>query len=217
MALAIRDLCPAHREELVVVLQCYVRIPGLLPRSIDQGLKTLKLDHADVLLLGWHDTPPSPAILNAAEQQRQKGKFRYLGISSHRRVLFNDFQQQDRYDLFHIRYNAAHPGAEQDIFSHLPQSGRPGIVAFTCTRWGDLLKPNKMPKGEAPLTAADCYRFALSSSHVDVAICGPKSDEEMAHGLTTLKAGPLSDEEMKRIRAIGHYVHDNKSIADWFR
>ena len=33
-----------------------------------------------------------------------------------------------------IRYNAAHPGAERDIFPHL-EARRPAVVAYTATSW----------------------------------------------------------------------------------
>jgi predicted aldo/keto reductase-like oxidoreductase len=74
-----------------------------------------------------------------------------------------------------------------------------------------------MPPGEAPLTAAECYRFALSNPHVDVAISGPKNDEELRHALTVIEAGPLNSEELTRARAIGEHVHGLKSVSDWFR
>ncbi len=217
MALAIRDLAPAHRDELVVVLQCYVRLASLIPRSIEKGLATLGLDHADVLLLGWHDHLPSPRILDAVERERLRGRFRFLGASSHERRLFPRLLEHGRYDVFHLRYGAAHPGAEQDIFPYLPESGRPGTAAFTCTRWGDLLNPRKMPQGEAPLRAADCYRFALSNPYIDVAICGPSNDEEMTHALSVLQTGPMNEQELSRAHAIGHRVHEQKSLNDWFR
>ena len=79
------------------------------------------------------------------------------------------------------------------------------------------MNPRKMPPGEAPLTAGECYRFALSSPHIHVAITGPKTDEEMRHALEAMRAGPLDPDEMTRIRAIGEYVHRQKSVADWFR
>jgi len=218
MALAIRDIVRSGgRDELIVVLQCYVRFPWLIPRSIEQGLRALRLDHADVLLLGWHEKPPAPRILEVVEQQRQQGRFNHLAISSHQRPLFPALLRDGRYDVFHLRYNAAHTGAEQDIFPHLPESGGPGIVSFTCTRWGDLLHPDKMPAGQAPLTAADCYRFVLASPHIHVAICGPKNDAEMAHALTALEAGPPDEEELARMRTIGRHVHEQKSLSDWFR
>lgn len=217
MALAIRDLAPSHRDELVVVLQCYVRFASLIPRSIKKGLAILGLDYADVLVLGWHERRPSPRILDVVERERQRGRFRFLGISSHHRRLFPRLVEDGRYDVFQLRYSAAHPGAEQDIFPHLPESGRPGTASFTCTRWGDLLNPKKMPTGEVPLTAADCYRFALSNPYIDVAICGPGNDDETTQALSVLQSGPMGEQELSRARAIGHHVHEQKSLNDWFR
>ena len=74
-----------------------------------------------------------------------------------------------------------------------------------------------MPAGLAPLTAADCYRFVLASLHIHVAVCGPKNDDEMGHALAALEQGPLDEEELSRMRAIGRHVHEQKSMADWFR
>jgi aryl-alcohol dehydrogenase-like predicted oxidoreductase len=244
MALAIRDLAPSHRDDLCVVLQCYARRPRWVSRSLHRGLEVLGLEQADVFLLGWHETAPKEKILEVAEVERRRGAFKHLAISSHQRPLFRDFMNDGRYGVFHVRYNAAHVGAEKDLFPYLPHGkvGRttdeggamtdegpgsgvpenppaegPGIVAFTVLRWGDLLNPKKMPPGETPLTPAQCYRFALSNPHVHVAISGPKTDEEMSHTLGVLKAGPLDAEEMTRVRAIGDFVYRQKSLADWFR
>jgi aryl-alcohol dehydrogenase-like predicted oxidoreductase len=229
MALAIRDLAPTHRDDLCIVLQCYARRPSLVSRSIRKGLEALRLDCVDVLLLGWHETAPKEKVMDAVEEERRRGTFNHLAISGHQRPLFVDFMEDGRYDVFHVRYNAAHTGAEEDLFPHLPhgavagegEGGKgavgPGIVAFTVLRWGDLLSPKKMPAGEAPLTPAECYRFALSNPHVHVAITGPKNDEEMRHTLGVLEAGPLDGDEMARVRAIGDHVYRQKSLADWFR
>jgi len=67
------------------------------------------------------------------------------------------------------------------------------------------------------LTAADCYRFALSNRCIDVALCGPRNDEEMTHALSVLRTGPMNEQELSRARAIGHHVHEQKSLNDWFR
>jgi len=239
MARAIRELTPTHRDDLCVVLQCYARRPSWVSKSVRRGLDVLGLESADVLLLGWHETAPKEKVMAAVEEERLKGTFKHLAISSHQRPLFRDFMEDGRYDVFHVRYNAAHVGAEKDLFPHLPGAGvhglrdasspgdapapsespafDPGVVAFTVLRWGDLLNPKKMPPGESPLTAAECYRFALSNPHVHVAISGPKSDEEMRHTLGVLEAGPLDAEEMARVRAIGDHVYRQKSLADWFR
>jgi predicted aldo/keto reductase-like oxidoreductase len=67
-----------------------------------------------------------------------------------------------------------------------------------------------MPEGESPLEASDCYRFALSNPHVDVCLTGPKTREQLRENLETLELGPLNEEEMKRVRAIGAYIYKNK-------
>jgi len=191
MGVAIRDIARVQREALIIVLECYVRHPKLIRRSVEQGLRKLEVDQADILLLGWYDKMPDPGILDAVKRLKDEGHFRYLGISSHVRPLFQQYIRDGWHDVFHVRYNAAHRGAEQEIFPYLPEKDGPGIVSFTNTRWGDLLKAKNMPPGVSAPSAPDCYRFALSNPHVQVAICGPKDDGEMEAALKVLRAGPM--------------------------
>jgi aryl-alcohol dehydrogenase-like predicted oxidoreductase len=215
MGAAIRDIARHERDELVVVLECYARMPWLIERSVEQGLRQLGLDHVDVLLLGWHDKAPSPRVLETVLRLKEKGRFRCLGISSHQRPMLRAFLEQDPYEVLHIRYNAAHPGAERDIFPFMTENS-PGIASFTNTRWGDLLKAQNMPAGYEAPTAPDCYRFVLSNPHVHVAICGPKNDREMDESLGVLKQGPMDEDEMRRMRTIGEHVHGIRSFMATF-
>jgi aryl-alcohol dehydrogenase-like predicted oxidoreductase len=58
------------------------------------------------------------------------------------------------------------------------------------------------------MTAGDCYRFQLSSPHVDLAVTGPRSRAELEHNLDALeKKGPLDPDEEKWMRAYGRAVH----------
>ena len=211
MAFAIREIAARQRDDLVVVLESYTRGRHTLRWSVDRGLKALRLDCVDVLLLGWHDRLPKPALLEEAERLREAGKFRYLAVSSHQRPLLRHFIDEDHYDIYHLRYNAAHPGAETDLFPSLPQP-RPGIVSFTNTRWGTLLQQKNMPAGETAPTAADCYRFVLTDPHVDVASSGPKNDREMEMATSVLSSGPMDPDELARMRRIGRHVHGVRSI-----
>ena len=57
---------------------------------------------------------------------REEGKVRAIGISIHDRERAGKLAESSPLDLFMIRYNAAHPGAERDIFPHLgPHGGAP--------------------------------------------------------------------------------------------
>ncbi len=138
---------------------------------------------------------------------KERGLVRFIGLSGHNRKLFPELGKQGNFDLFHVRYNAAHRGAETETFPVLDEKNRPGIVSFTATRMGQLLNPKKMPKGEAPPTAVDCYRFVLSNSSVDICMIGTKNSDQMRENLTTLDKAPMSKEELDRMRKIGDYIY----------
>ncbi len=212
---AIRELVRAgRRDELVVVMQSYSRWPGLLETMLARGLKQAGLAHADVLLLGWYNHGVSPAILERCERLHEKGMFRKLGVSGHHRPSFVGYAADPRFSVLHLRYNAANSGAERDVFPALPRGERPGIVAYTATRWRKLLDPAAMPPGEAPLSAAECYRFVLSNKEVQVCMSGPADDAQMDEALAALGAGPLPSDDDRRVRRIGEHVHDHGS---WWR
>lgn len=214
MARAIRELSPRHRNDLVVVVQCYVRFPWLIRKSVEKALKTLRIDQADLLLLGWYDSIPSDRILRSVEALRTAGLYRHLGISTHHRPLIAEMCRESSVDVFHVRYNAVHPGAEQDVFPHLPSVDPPGLVSFTNTCWGQLLDPSRMPAGETCPPAEDCYRFALSQPSIDVAVCGPKNDDELSSALRALTRGALDPEEMAKMQRIGEHIRQTHRLVD---
>lgn len=205
---AIKNICAqGKRDELVILVQSYSRSSLLMESFFEKALRSLALDHVDILLMGWHNRRPAQKLIDKALAMKEKGLFRFLAVSGHNRKLFPELSRETIFDLFHVRYNAAHRGAEQETFPHLPEVGRPGIVTYTATRWGRLLNPDKMPPGEAPPSASHCYRFCLSNRAVDVCLCGPKDEAQMKEALKTLEWGPLNPEEMERIRKIGDYLH----------
>jgi predicted aldo/keto reductase-like oxidoreductase len=210
MRKAIMNICQqGKREELVVLLQSYSRSAVLMETFFKKALRAVRLDHADILLLGWYNKPPSRRVLDRALAMREKGLYRFLGLSGHNRTLFPQLAEEGVFDLFHIRYNAAHRGAEKEIFPHLQSEDRPGIVSYTATRWGQLLNPKKMPTGETAPSASECYRFVLSNPGVDVCMTGPKDRTQMREALRTLDLGSLSEEELERMKRVGDHVHEH--------
>lgn len=195
------------RDKLVVVLQSYTRVAALLAPSVKVGLFRLGTEYADVLLLGWFNDPPRRAILDAALELRQRGLVRHLAISSHRRTVFAELERERAFDIYHLRYNAGHRGAERETFPHLPtDSSAPGMVAYTATRWATLLDPRKTPPGERTPSAADCYRFALTHPSVHVCMTGPRSRADLEHALTALERGPLDPDELAWMARVGDHV-----------
>ncbi len=209
MKKALLNLIPSERDKMVITLQSYDHLGPFTKRSVERGLRSLKIDYADILILGWHNWNPGNRILDKVRQLKEQGKIKHVAMSGHNRKFFGKMVQDSDFpiDIFMIRYNAEHPGAEQDIFPYLPEKDSPGIQTYTATSWGRLLKLKKTPPDETPMTAPECYRFALSNSNVNICMMGPKTEKEMDESLVVLNQGPLSEEEMKRIRKIGDYMH----------
>jgi len=205
---ALRPLLATRRDELVLAIQCYDHIGLWLTASVERALRQLGIEQADILLLGWFNRRTPRRLLDMALKLKDQGKVRFLGITGHNRTFHGTTARDpdSPFDVQMLRYNAAHRGAETEIFEGLPET-RPGLVTYTATRWGQLLKQRKMPPGEKPLTAADCYRFVLSHPAVDLCLCGPRTEEQMEEGLAALARGPLSPDELDRIRHIGDHVH----------
>lgn len=199
---ALRHLAP-QRERFVLVLQSYSRVAALVGWSIERALKSVRLDHADILLLGMWNKPVPPRMLDAARKLRERGLVRFLAVSTHKRPLVPSIAEGRDFDVIHFRYNAAHTGAEREIFPNLPDGNRPGMVAFTATSWRQLLKAKNVPHGEKPPTAADCYRYVLSRPEVNVCLTGPANAAQMDQALDALRRGPMSKSELEWMRRIG--------------
>ena len=204
---ALRNIiAKGERDKLVISFLDYSHSKFLSDRYVKRGLRKLGTDYADVLLLGWYSRA-SKRWIDGALKMKERGLVKAIGITSHTRPLFPELAKEGIFDIFHVRYNAANSGAEQDLFPHLDPKTRPGIVVFTATKWGQLLNQKKMPEGYTAPTATDCYRFVLSNPNVDVCMMGAKTIEQMRENLAAIDLGPLSDEEMIRMRKIGDYVY----------
>lgn len=212
MAQAIRNIVrKGGRDRLVIAVFAYSHSRFLTDLFLKRGLKQLGVEAIDVLLLGYYPKRPRQGLIDGALELKEKGLIRHIGLSGHHRELFPKLAEEKIFDLFHIRYNAAHRGAEKDIFPYIKGDDRPGIVSFTATRWKRLLNPGKMPPGEPPLTAQECYRFVLSNPSVDVCMMGAADLEQMRENLGVLDAGPVTGAEMERVRRIGDYLYRKRT------
>jgi len=204
---ALRNIAAkGQRDRLVLAIFSYAHQSFLTEYFLSKGLKAARMDYADVLLLGFFPKRPSQRVIDGALKLKEKGLVRFLGVSSHNRRVFPELLKEGIFDVFHLRYNAVHRGAETEIFPFLPADKKPGIVNFTSTDWGRLLNPKKMPPNERAVTAPEAYRFVLSNPAVDVCMIGPKTAEQTREDLKALDQGPMSEDELARIRRIGDFL-----------
>jgi aryl-alcohol dehydrogenase-like predicted oxidoreductase len=204
----LREALARDRERYVVAAGPMVGwFPGVCRRAVEQVLRKLHTDYLDVLQLYW--LGKMSAFTGAVQEEmvrlREEGKVRALGTSIHDRPRAGRLAQDSILDLLMLRYNAAHPGAEQDVFPRLA-SRRPAVVAYTATSWRRLLRAPRGWTGRVP-TAGDCYRFCLTSPHVDVVLTGPSDVAQLRENLAAVARGPLDAGELEWMRAFGRAVH----------
>lgn len=205
---ALRDALARDRTRYVVSAgPLFGYFPGAVRRAAEAALRALGVDSLDVFQLYWLGKMSAftSAVQEEMSRLRDEGKIRALGVSIHDRPRAGKLAEESIFDLLMIRYNAAHPGAETEIFPHLARRN-PAVVAYTATAWRKLLRAPGGWKGKVP-TAGDCYRFCLASPHVDVVLTGPRSVTEVRENLEAIDRGPLSPPEMEEMRAFGCAVH----------
>ena len=196
------------RDRLFVVVQSYSRLGSLVRPSLTRALKRLGIEQADMLLLGWWNKEVSSRIVKAALKCQERGLTRHIGVSTHKRPLVPGFVGSSPFDVVHFRYNAANRGAEQEIFPQVaggPEE-RAGLVAFTATRWGQLLSPPG--DGLAHPTAGDCYRFVLSRPEVDLCLSGPADGAQLRAALDAVAQGPMDPEQLAWMQQVGERVYN---------
>jgi aryl-alcohol dehydrogenase-like predicted oxidoreductase len=203
-AAALRYLKP-KRDRMVLVLESYSRVAGLVGWSVERALRSIGYDHADVLLFGMWNKPVPDRFLEAAGRLKERGLVRFIGVSTHKRPLVPKLAAD--LDVVHFRYSAVHTGAERDIFPHLPAGNRAGMVGFTATSWKRLLGHRRIPKNERVPTAGDCYRFVLARPEIDVCLTGPSQAGHVEEAIAALERGPMAEEELAWMRRVGAAIY----------
>jgi len=221
----LKDILKADRERHVLAFLGMGAFGWQVRKSVEGTLKKLGTDYLDVFKLGWlgKTSRYAPGILDELQKLKEEGKIRAIGTSIHDRQRAGRLAEDSPLDVFMIRYNAKHPGAEKDIFPHLA-TREPAVIAYTALAWQQLIRPVKgieMPpypgsEQAPPLTPALCYRFVLSSPHVHVAITGPKDRAQLKANLDCMQQGPLSDEQMAWVREYGRQLKSKKKL-DYIR
>jgi len=208
----LRETLKSHikrrREELVLAATTTVGYFGFnLRGACERNLRELGTDYLDVFILGWLGVGAAltKGTIEAAQKLKEEGKIRALAASIHDRPRAGRLAEDSELELFMLRYNAAHPGAERDVFPQL-EKRHPSVVAYTATSWRKLLK---RPRGwDGPvMTGPDCYRFCLSNPNVDVVLTGPKTKQQLEENLAGLEKGPLTEDESAWMRKFGAAVH----------
>ena len=205
------------RQSVVICAQFGARGTADAAEELRAALATLGTDYIDVLTFyyvesseEWEEiTAPGGAVPFLLDAKRD-GTVRRLGVTSHQRKLAARMAESGLLDLVMVRYNAAHRGAEREVFPVTASLGLP-VIAYTALRWGALLRPTPDdPPGFLVPRAPDWYRFVLQHPAVTVTLAAPQTRAELDEDLRVLEAtGPLGDEKYASLAEHGERVRRN--------
>jgi aryl-alcohol dehydrogenase-like predicted oxidoreductase len=212
MSAAIASL-GAQRSSVVVCVQFGARRAADAAAELRSVLATLRTDYIDVLTLyyvetseEWEEIIAPGGAFEYLQDAKRHGAVRRIGVTSHQRKLAAHMARSRLLEVLMIRYNAAHRGAERDVFPVAQELGIP-VIAYTVLRWGALLRPTpEDPPGFFVPSAPDWYRFVLQHPAVSVALAAPHNRNELQEDLETFGAAQMSNAEYIMLAAHGERV-----------
>lgn len=211
MTRALRGLPAGRRHEFVLATGAYNYLfcHQNLRRTLERRLRQVKTEYIDLFhFLGI--TKPEQFTSQVRDELaavRAGGLVRGVAVSTHDRKFAAQLAREGLVDAIMIRYNAAHRGAETEIFPQLAPA-QPAVVSYTATRWTALLRrPRGYPKNAPVPTAGQCYRFVLSNPAVHVCLMAPGNLRQFETNLTEIRRGPLAEDELQFVRDFGDVVY----------
>ncbi len=203
-----------RRESIVVCVQFGARTAADAAKELRSILALLGTEYIDALTFyyversaEWRTLTAPGGALSYCQAAKRDGIIRSLGVTSHQRALAAEMARTGLLDALMIRYNAAHRGAEREVFPVTDAIGMP-VIAYTGLRWGALLQPtpDDPPEFHIP-RAPDWYRFVLQSASVAVALAAPSNRAELEVDLELLQAsGPLGAADYAALAEHGERV-----------
>ena len=205
----LKPILATNRGDVAIATGSVDRDLGNLRRYLDQVRGQLETDMIDVFFAEYvspsDDMGQVQAVLDELHAWKRQGWIRYVGATAHSRPLSFDLIQSGQCEVLMHRYNMAHRSAEDTVLPAALGAELP-VVAFTCTRWGELLKGHSDWQGLIP-RAPDCYRFCLHHPAIRLALTAPGDRAQLEENLAVLAASKLSPEEITNWQTYGDLIY----------
>ena len=209
----LKPLVHSNRENMVFATGTELRDTNAVTQYLKEIFQALKIDMLDIFYMEYispsddlGDLLTSDGVFDLLQNWKAKGLIRYVGATAHSRTAAVELIKSGKVDVMMHRYNMAHRGAEEHVLPAAIANDVP-LVAFTCTRWGRLLK--KHPEWNGTLfDAVTCYRYALQHPGIRLAMTAPESPDQLKENLGIFDhPDSLSKEEIDRCEAFGKLVY----------
>ena len=162
----------------------------------------------DVCVMGGVYASDFYARLSAYERHKTTSHCgaRAIGATFHDRRSSPVAINRGLVDIAFIRYNAAHSGADSDVFPALNPGRTTPLFGFTST-YGHITKASDydaLGVGEDKWRpeVVDHYRYALSAP-LDGLLCSPRTPSQLESLIKGLERGPLNNSQLEYMRTLG--------------
>lgn len=201
--------------------------------SLDESLRRLGVDHVDVFQL--HAVPPAAydhvrnEIAPALLRERDKGKFRFLGITEtspndHEAVMMNRAAQDTPWDTAMFAFNLMHQVARDRVFPFSRANGVGTLMMFAvrsifarpaelAAEVRSLVEAGKLPAefatddplgflvhSDGALSVTDAaYRYVRHEPGVDVVLFGTGDVDHLRQNIASILRPPLPEADRSRL------------------
>ena len=207
-----------------------IAAPETVVASLDNSLRTLRTDYVDIFQL--HAVAPNnydrvrDTLVPALLAERDKGKFRYLGITEtppfdHGHVMLQQALPDGIWASAMVAQHMLHQNARESVYPLSRQHGVGTLLMFVVR--GIFAQPERLtaklreldlpdldflvhPDGASTLVDA-AYRFIRHEPGVDVVLFGTGDQAHLATNIESLSKPPLPAADIDRLRRVfGHVV-----------
>jgi aryl-alcohol dehydrogenase-like predicted oxidoreductase len=209
MTRALLELSTEKRAGLFIYGTIGFGGPKQIRKAFFKRLNILNLEKLSGFTLGWvrSEFRVRQSIIDEMSDWKERGYCDNIGITAHRRKLAYKIYRKNVFDLFMLRYNAAHRGLETDFLDRLDPANLPAVIGYTTTRWGKLLIRPPGWEGDIP-RPGDLYRFSLSHPRVNAVLMSPANIEQLESNLEVLSEGSLKPDEIAFVKRYGDAIYD---------
>jgi hypothetical protein len=207
---ALSEVLKSRRDRVFLATKCMENTREAAQKSFETSLKTLKVDHVDVLHLHSTGDRDLDEVLKPGGlwdyflEQKKAGKTRFLGITGHSRPLkFLRMLATDQVDVMMVAMNFVDRhvyGFEEKV---LPKAREKKVGVLAMKVFGGIVggfrnyqSKKPFPSQMDPQHHFDSIRYAKSLEGVTGMVIGVHSSEQLHRNIElVLKAKPLSKEE----------------------
>lgn len=218
MTAALQTLTKSQRGNIIIAAGSESRTIKGFEMALNIHTEALKTDYIDLFICYYINTweemellQSNVGALNALREAREKGTIRATAFTAHDRPLAARIAATGAFDVAILRYNAAHVGAESEVFPII-QEQQMGLCIYTPTRWGQLLEK---PQGwnSSPPKPHELFRFTLEHPAVNLAFTAPKNRNELDQNLKAVENDyELSPERLDELRAYGQLFREDMGL-----